>query len=140
MRQKYPHLRVGMLCGLFGKSRNAFYEHQRHSTAQALLEGLVLDLVAGIHTQLPQLGTRKLHRLLQPQLGEHAARVGRDYLFQLLARYGLLVRRRKRRVVTTQTCLPLARRPNLLTHLTVSQAEQVWVSDITYVRLLTGWS
>jgi len=140
MRQRYPHLSVGMLCGLFGKSRNAFYDHQRRTTAQALLEGLVLDLVAGIRTQLPQLGTRKLHALLQPQLGEHAAHVGRDYLFQLLARQGLLVRQRKRRVVTTQTCLPLARHPNLITHLAVRQAEQVWASDITYVRLLSGWS
>ena len=140
MRQRYPHRSVGMLCGLFGKSRNAFYDHQRRSTAQALLDGLVLDLVAGIRIQLPQLGTRKLYALLQPHLGEHTARVGRDYLFQLLARHGLLVRRRKRRVVTTQTCLPLARRPNLITHLTVSQAEQVWVSDIKYVRLLSGWS
>jgi putative transposase len=140
MRQRYPHLSVGRLCGLFGKSRNAFYEYQRRATAQALLDGLVLDLLAGLRLQLPQLGTRKLHLLLQPHLGEHAGRVGRDYLFQLLARHGLLVRRRKRRVVTTQTCLPLARRPNLITHLTVTQAEQVWVSDITYVRLLSGWS
>lgn len=140
MCQRYPQLSVGMLCGLFGKSRNAFYDHQRRSTSRALLDGLVLDLVTGIRTQLPQLGTRELYLLLQPQLGEHVGHVGRDYLFRLLARHDLLVRRRKRRVVTTQTCLPLARRPNLITHLTVHQAEQVWVSDITYVRLLSGWS
>ena len=60
MRQRYPHLSVGMLCGLFGKSRNAFYDHQRRATAQALLEGLVLDLVAGIRTQLPPAMPRSL--------------------------------------------------------------------------------
>ncbi len=140
MRRKYPHVGVGTLCGLFGKTRNAFYEHQRRATAQALLDGLVLALVADIREALPRLGTRKLYFLLLPQLGEHAPRVGRDYLFALLAGHGLLIRRRKRRVVTTQTCLPLFRRPNLIEHLTVSRAEQVWVSDITYVRLLSGWS
>lgn len=140
MRQKYPHLSVGVLCGLFGKTRNAFYDHQRRATAQALLDGLVLALVADIRQDLPRVGTRKLLHVLHPQLGEHAARVGRDYLFALLATHGLLVRRRKRRVITTQTCLPLFRRPNLIEYLLVQQAEQVWVSDITYVRLLSGWS
>jgi transposase InsO family protein len=100
----------------------------------------VLALVADIREDLPRLGTSKLHFLLQPRLGEHAPRVGRDYLFDLLAGHGLLIRRRKRGVVTTHTCLPLFRRPNLIEHLTVHRAEQVWVSDITYMRLLSGWS
>ena len=140
MRQKFPHAGVGTLCGLFGKTRNAYYDHQRRATAQALLDGLVLALVGELRADLPRLGTRKLHFLLTPLLGEYAPRVGRDYLFGLLADHGLLIRRRQRRVVTTQTCLPLFRRPNLIEHLTVSAAEQVWVSDITYVRLLSGWS
>lgn len=114
----------GALCGLFGKTRNAFYDHQRRATAQALLDGLVLALVANIRADLPRLGTRKLHHLLIPCLAEYAPRVGRDYLFALLASQGLLIRRRKRRVVTTQTCLPLFRRPNLIDHLTVQQAKQ----------------
>ena len=140
MRQKYPRVGVGALCGLFGKTRNAYYDHQRRATAQALLDGLVLELVAGFRHELPRVGTRKLHFLLQPHLGAYAPRVGRDYLFALLSAHGQLIRRRKRRVVTTQTCLPLLRRPNLIEHLAVSRAEQVWVSDITYVRLLSGWS
>lgn len=61
--------------------------------------------------------------MLRPQLGEHAPRVGPDYLFGLLATHSLLVRRRKRRVITTQTCLPLFRRPNLIKYLVVQQAE-----------------
>lgn len=131
---------MGTRYRLFGKTRNAFYDHQRRATAQALLAGLVLALVADSREDLPRLGTRKLPFLLLPPLGEHAPRVGRDYLFALLAGRGLLIRRRKRRVVTTQTCLPLFRRPNLIEHLGVNRAEQAWVSDLTYVRLLSGWS
>ena len=88
---------------------------------------------------LPRLGTRKLFFLL-PRLGEHAPRVGCDYPFGLLAAHGLVIRRHKRCVVTTHTCSPLFRCPNLIEHLTVSRAEQVWASDITYVHLLNGWS
>lgn len=72
MRQKYPCVGVGALRGFFGKTRNAFYEHQRRATAQALLDGLVRALVADIREDLPRLGTRKLYFLLLPRLGEHA--------------------------------------------------------------------
>lgn len=114
MRQKYPHLDAGTLCGLFGKARNAFYDHQRRATAQAVLEGLVLALVTDIRRDLPRLGTRKLHYLLIPRLGEYASQLGRDALFALLAGPSLLIRWRKRRVFMTQTCPILLRRPNLL--------------------------
>ena len=75
MRRKYPPVGVGTLGGLVGKTRNAFYEYQRRATAQALLNGLVLALVADIREDLPRLGTRKLYFLLLPRLGEHAPRV-----------------------------------------------------------------
>ena len=98
------------------------------------------DLVADIRHDLPQLGTCKLHFLLADRLGEHAGWVGRDYLFALLAARGRLIRRRQRRVITTQTCLPLFRRPNPVEGVAVCCPDQVLVSDVTYVRLVEGWS
>ena len=98
------------------------------------------DLVADICYDLLQLGTCKLHFFLADCLGEHAGWVGRDYLFALLAAHERLIRRRQWRVITTQTCLPLFRRPNLVEGVTVYLSEQVWVSGITYVRLVEGWS
>ncbi len=123
---------MGTLCGLFGKTRNAYYDHRRRATTPGLLDGLVLALMDDLRADLPRLGTRKLLLLLGPRLGEHAARVGRDYLFALLAEHGRLIRRRQRRVVTTQPCGPDRRRLNLIEHLTVTAPEQVWVSDSTY--------
>lgn len=73
MRQKYPHVSVGTLCRLFGKTRNAFYGHQCRATALALLDGLVL--VADIRATLPLLGTRKLQYLLGSCLGEYGCAV-----------------------------------------------------------------
>ena len=68
-------------------------------TTQALLDGLMLAVIADIRTELLRLGTRKPPYLLIPRLNEYAPRVDRDYLFALLAGYGLLIRRCKRRVV-----------------------------------------
>ena len=96
--------------------------------------------MADIRHDLLQLGTCKLHFLLADRLGEHAGWVGRDYLFALLAAHGRLIRRRQWRVITTQTCLPLFCRPNLVEGVTVCCPDQVWVSDITYVRLVEVWS
>lgn len=42
-------------------------------------------------------------------------------------------------MVTTHACRPLQRRPHLIEHMVVERPEQVWVSDITYIRLAEGW-
>lgn len=135
-RQKHPHVGEGTRCGLFGKTRDARCAHQRRATARALPAGLVLPRVAGVCRELPH-GPRQLHFLL---LLRGPCGAGRDYPMALLAGHGRLIRRRKRRVVTARAWLPLLRRPSLIGRLTASRAEQVWVSDSTYVRLRSGWS
>lgn len=49
----------------------------RHGTG---VDGLLLELVAELRIDLPQLGTRKLLHLLAPGLGDCAPQVGCDYL------------------------------------------------------------
>ena len=135
-RQKHPHVGEGTRCGLFGKTRNACCAHQHRVPARALPAGLVLAWVAGVCRELPY-GPRQLHLLLLPREPRGA---GRDYPMALLAGHGRLIRRRKRCVITARAWLPLLRCPSLIGRLTASGAEQVWVSDSTYVRLRSGWS
>lgn len=85
---------------------------------------------------MPHLGGRKLRHMLIPLLTQHGIDMGRDKLFDLLADNGLLVRRRKRRkVATTDPNHPYRRYPNLIKGLEILSAEQLWVSDITYISL-----
>lgn len=85
---------------------------------------------------MPRLGGRKLQHMLTPLLAQHGIDMGRDKLFDLLADNGLLVRRRKRRkVATTDSNHPYRRYPNLVKGLEILSAEQLWVSDITYISL-----
>jgi putative transposase len=86
---------------------------------------------------MPRIGTRKLYHMLTDALQEHKIKIGRDKLFDLLEEHGMLVRRRKRRKVsTTDSNHPFRRYPNLTRELQVMRPNQLWVSDITYIRLI----
>ncbi|MCK9618556.1 MAG: hypothetical protein M0R21_12070 [Lentimicrobiaceae bacterium] len=84
---------------------------------------------------MPRVGTRKLLHLLQPDLEAHNIKLGRDSLYELLGQYGLLLRYRRRKHYTTDSNHPYRKYPNLIRQMILTRAEQLWVSDITYLRL-----
>lgn len=88
---------------------------------------------------MPRLGGRKLHHLLQPELEEHDIRLGRDRFFDWLRNNDLLVRPKKSHTRTTQSNHRFRIHRNLIKDLDVNKPDQVWVSDITYVRLQKGF-
>lgn len=84
----------------------------------------------------PRVGTRKLHAMLQPEIAQSGASLGRDALFDLLRRARLLVANRRAYHKTTDSHHRFRRHPNLLNgeHKRIPQRpEEVWVADITYV-------
>jgi len=78
--------------------------------------------------------------MLTPELEKHGIKLGRDQLFDLLRFHGLLIRKRKRMVKTTDSHHWLKKYPNLIKGILLSAADQLWVSDITYIRTLDGFS
>lgn len=92
-----------------------------------------------LRTQLPRLGTRKLHYKLTPLLTAHGIGIGRDYLFDLLDRHKLLIRQRKRKVITTDSRHWMHKYANLVRAFSCVRPEQLWVSDITYIRMGSQW-
>jgi len=100
---------------------------------------VVLTIVNELRDEIPQIGTRKLLYQLEPHLEEHGIKLGRDQLFDLLRFHGLLIRRRKRMVKTTDSHHWLKKYPNLIVGMVLSLPEHLWVSDITYIRTLEGF-
>jgi transposase InsO family protein len=139
MKQYYPQTGIAALCKLFGKTRHAWYDNRSRQQDEFLKEEIIIQLVMEIRKQLPAAGTRKLLHLLEPQLAAHGLQAGRDYLFNLLAAHKLLIRRRKRKVITTDSRHWMHKYSNLIKDIPVTRPEQVWVSDITYIRLLNGF-
>jgi len=98
----------------------------------------VRQLVCEERKRLPRLGTRKLYFSLQPVFRSLGLKLGRDKLFGLLKEEGLLIRPRRRYVQTTMSKHHLRKYPNLVKELSLSGIEQVWVSDITYIKTSEG--
>jgi putative transposase len=128
-----------VLCGLFGKTRHAWYERQWREQQEIFTDEIILQAVHKIRQQLPRVGTRKLQELIATELATHGIEVGRDYLFNLLAEHKLLVRQRKRKAFTTDSRHWMRKYANLTSQLVVQRPEQLWVSDMTYIRIQNQW-
>ena len=139
MKQYYPQTGVTVLCKLFGKTRHAWYDNKWRQQETFLKDEIIIQLVLEIRSQLPRIGTRKLMFMLEPKLALHGLQAGRDYLFDLLAKHKLLIRTRKRKITTTNSKHWMHKYSNLIKEMEISRPEQVWVSDITYIRLNNGF-
>jgi len=139
MKQDYPHVSIAVLCRLFGKTRHAYYDHIWRKEQELITEDIVLSQVYSFRKALPKVGTRKLHYMLKPVLESHQIHIGRDYLFNLLADHKLLIRQRKRKAITTNSRHWMRKYSNLIKGKNITSPEQVWVSDITYIRLINQW-
>lgn len=128
------------LCTLLGYTPQAFYQYGRLARARVLREDLLLQQVLHYRARQPCLGSRKLHLLLAPFMHEHGLHLGRDGFFELLRSHGLLIRKRRSGPRTTFSRHRFKKYPDLFKGAMVSRADQVWVSDITYIRLSRGFA
>lgn len=141
LTELYPAIAVGKFCTVFGKTRQAWYYATHARLEQDMTDNLVVNLVKEIRLEQPLTGTRKLYHLLKLQLKEHNIKMGRDALFDLLDRYGLLLRCRRRKAVTTDSNHSYYKYPNLIKNMAAIEAKnRLWVSDITYLRLTEGFA
>ena len=124
------------LCRLLGFSRQAYYQYQDLLGKRSLEEDLVIGQVLHHRILQPRIGGEKLHEMLGPFLEDHNIKIGRDLFIDLLRENGLLIRRRsRRRPVTTNSNHWMRKYPNLISNIRLSRAEELWVSDITYIHL-----
>lgn len=135
MKNKFHHIGLAKLCGWLGISRQAYYQNTWKAIDTSIEQELVLQAVKSIRKSHPRLGTRKLYEKLQPFLLENGIKMGRDALFDLLSSNYLLVRKRKRRIRTTNSYHWLRKYPNLIRNFVPTAPNQLWVSDITYWKI-----
>lgn len=120
---------------LLGLSRQAvdkrldrFAKEQQNRTA---LIRAVLD-ERRIH---PRMGTIKLYDLIKYRLICSGIKCGRDKFIDIMREEGLLVRKRKNHTRTTQSYHRFYKYPNQIKDLEITHPEQVYVNDITYIKV-----
>lgn len=138
MKSNFHHIGLARLCGWFGITRQAYYQNAWKGIDISIEEDLLLTEVSEIRKNHKRMGTRKLHGKLQTFMMEHQIKIGRDALFDLLAANYMLVRKRKRRIHTTQSHHWLRKYNNLIHGFTPTAPNQLWVSDITYWKINEG--
>jgi putative transposase len=123
-------------CRLLGHSPQAYYQYQKIAGKKSLAEDLLIQQVLNHRTFQPRLGCRKLHELMLPFMEGHDMYIGRDMLFDLLRENDLLiVKRRRSQPQTTDSNHWMKKYPDLIKDIRLSRADELWVSDITYIRL-----
>jgi transposase InsO family protein len=121
-------------------SRQNYYARRRCRQRRQIDGELVAGLVQRERRLQPRLGTRKLHHRLKAELKEAGVCLGRDRLFEELRKRDLLLAPvRAPYPHTTQSYhnLPVFR--NRIRELELERPNQVWVSDLSYLRTREGF-
>lgn len=139
MKQFYPSTGLEKLCGLFGKTRQAFYDQGWRSSDEQLEEAFIIDKVKTIRKRIEGIRGLQLHGMLKEELQLHNIHIGRDAFYDLLRKHNLLIKVRKRYAITTNSNHPYYKWPDLTGNIITTAIEQLWVSDITYLRTKNGF-
>ena len=123
---------VKAICKVLELPRSTLYYARQVGEDQELLQKV--EELAG---QYPTYGSRRItHQLRRTP---HLVVVNRKRIQRIMRQNGLLRPVKRRKCRTTNSNHPYPRFPNLVKELVVTRPDQVWVSDITYIRLGNGF-
>jgi len=126
-------------CQRFEMHRDAFYKVKVRTQRNETVAARVLELVQEERMAQPRVGTRKLYEALQVDFENAGLKVGRDKLFGMLREQNMLVKSKKASCRTTDSYHRFHKYKNLVKDMNVTVSNQVWVSDITYIRTVNGF-
>ena len=127
------------LCRKVGMTRQNYYKQRRRRKRQEVDESLIISLVKRERQQQPRLGCRKIHRHLGEEFLASGIEVGRDRVFEVLRKHGMLVKPLPKSPRTTFSRHTLPLYGNLISKLGTTGPNQIWVSDVTYIRTWEGF-
>lgn len=126
------------MCNVLGVSKSGYYHWLNSGPSNLWLENQKLSLlIRSIYDESH--GSYGSPRICQ-ELRSRGHKVSRPRVARIMSSLHLIARRTKKFRVTTNSrhAYPIA--PNLLNQdFAVGRTNQVWVSDITYVRTKQGW-
>ncbi len=119
-----------------GYSRQSYYKRLKIENRRTEEENRVVSAVRYLRLKQPRVGCRKLQKMLESQ----GVMIGRDRLFSVLRKRQMLVIKKKKNIRTTQSYHRFRTYKNLVKGRPAQSPDEVFVSDITYVDTMEGYS
>jgi len=116
-------------------TRQNYYKSRSLRQKREVACDVILTLVRDERKIQSKLGTRKLLVRINKTLAEKTVCIGRDRFFKLLRDNNLLIKRKRKYCVTTDSNHPFKVYWNLLYGANITGPNQAFVSDITYIRV-----
>lgn len=123
----------------FGLKRDAYYKYKARADKRLKIEQQIISIVRKKRKSLPREGVRKLKVSLDHEFTKANLKVGRDNLFNVLRKHNMLTLRKKTSARTTNSYHRFYKYYNIIKDVKVIRPNQVWVSDITYIRTIKGF-
>jgi len=130
-------------CELLGYAKCSYFKARRNVVNRRKkserVEAYILERVRRIREEMPKLGGKKLYFLINKEPDRKNYKFGEKRFFDVLRAHDLLIKRKKRYVITTDSKHWRRQYPDLVRELIPSRPEELWVSDITYFRTKEGF-
>jgi putative transposase len=137
-RTRWPELPLYRMCQLLDVSRALLYRKPPSLDDAQAEKKRLLNAIDRIVLEFPGYGYRRV----TAQLTREGWSVNHKRILALMKREGLLCKRRFRTIRTTNSRHGLSVYPNLVKLLQpddISKIDQLWVADLTYIRLPQGF-
>jgi transposase InsO family protein len=126
-------LSIQECCRLADVPRSSFY--RQHGREKNQVDDILKE-IRQICREYPRYGYRRVTK----ELGRRGAQANHKRVLALMHKENLLCRMKRRFVHTTDSQHGFPIYPNLARALTVTRPNELWVADITYVRLGRGFA
>lgn len=130
VREEHPEMSIEKLCELMGLSRSWYYAHPP-TIEKAKKDVELRDAIERIVLEFPGYGYRRVTAALRRE----GWAVNHKRVLKVMRQESLLCQLKRRFKVTTESAHSFKRYPNLIKGIEIDGLDQVWISDITYVRL-----
>ena len=128
------------VCRQLGITRMGLYKKELREIQQLKEAEVVISLVSKIKEEQPKLSVRKIQVLIQDDLHKHGIKIGRDGLLDLLRDFNMLVKRKRYKHYSTDSRHSFKKYPNQIKDVKLTEANRMWVSDITYIEGNKGFN
>jgi putative transposase len=112
-----------------------YYKLKSQSSERKEAEADLRDKIEAICLEYTRYGYRRVTH----ELRYWNCHVNHKKVLRIMRESDLLCRVKRKRVKTTDSKHRFPRYPNLIREMVINQLNQVWLSDITYIRIRTGF-